>query len=134
MLQRDAHRADLPRGACGRTLEKRCRSDAVSGEVIGGSSFTIVPETGVGFGLKAAVPSRRDEILNRIIAGIAQGPHQRFGLVEMAHPVITPMHDINGDVSQSGGMVEDIVVIAISRTVAKESAIDHVVDEDPGGS
>ena len=33
------------------------------------------PEPGVGFGLKAAMPSRRDEIADRVIAGIAQGPH-----------------------------------------------------------
>jgi hypothetical protein len=92
------------------------------------------PEPSVGFGLKAAVPSRRDEIVDRVIAGIAQGPHQGFRLVEMAHPVVTPMHDMNGDVPQSGDMVEKIVVIAIRRAAgAKESAIDHVVDEDPGG-
>src|ERR1700739_2532298 len=92
------------------------------------------PEPGVGFGLKAAVPSRRDGIVDRVIAGIAQGPHQGFRLVEMAHPVVTPMHDMNGDVPQSGDMVEKIVVIAIRRAAgAKESAIDHVVDEDPGG-
>jgi hypothetical protein len=31
-------------------------------------------------------------------------------------------------------MVENVVVIAIrSAAAAKESAIDHVVDEDPGG-
>ena len=92
------------------------------------------PEAGVGFGLKAAVPSRRDEIVDRVIAGIAQGPHQGFRLVEMAHPVVTTMHDMNGDVPQSGNMVENIVVIAIRRAAgAKESAIDHVVNEDPGG-
>ena len=35
---------------------------------------------------------------------------------------------------QSGDMVENIVVIAIRRAAgAKEPAIDHVVDEDPGG-
>jgi len=33
----------------------------------------------------------------------------------MAHPVVTPMHDMNGDVLQSGDMVENIVVIAIRR-------------------
>ena len=44
------------------------------------------------------------------------------------------MHDMNGDVSQSGDMGENIVVIAIRRAAgAKESAIDHVVDEDSGG-
>jgi len=92
------------------------------------------PEPGVGFGLKAAVPCRRDEIVDRGIAGIAQGPHQGFRLVEMAHPVVTPMHDMNGDVPQAGDMVENIVVIAIRRAAsAKESAIDHVVHEDPGG-
>ena len=90
------------------------------------------PEPGVGFGLKAAVPSRRDEITDRVIAGIAQGPHQGFSLVEMTHAVVTPMHDMNGDVPQSGDMVENIVVIAIRRAAgAKESAVDHVVDEDP---
>ena len=71
------------------------------------------PEPGVGFGLKAAMPSRRDEIVDRVIAGIAQGSHQGFRLVEMAHPVVTPMHNMNGDVPQSGDMVENIVVIAI---------------------
>jgi len=82
------------------------------------------PEPGVGFRLKAAVPSRRDEIADRVIAGIAQGPHQGFRLVEMAHPIVTPMHDMNGDVPQSGDMVENIVVIAIRRAAgAKESAI-----------
>src|SRR5215831_419367 len=92
------------------------------------------PEPSVGFGLKAAVPSRRDEIADRVIAGIAQGPHQGFRLVEMAHSVVTPMHDMNGDVPQSGDMVENIVVVAIRRAAgAKESSIDHVVDEDPGG-
>ena len=91
-------------------------------------------EPGVGFGLKAAVPSRRDEIADRVITGIAQGPHQGFRLVEMAHPVVTPLHDASRDVPQSGDMVENIVVIAIRRAAgAKESAIDHVVDEDPGG-
>jgi hypothetical protein len=41
---------------------------------------------------------------------------------------------MNGDVPQSGDLIENIVVIAIRRaTGAKESAIDHVVDEDPGG-
>ena len=92
------------------------------------------PEPGVGFGLKAAVPGRRDEIVDRVIAGIAQGPYQGFRLVEMAHPVVTPMRDMNGDVPQAGDMVENIVVIAIRRaTSAKESAVDHVVHEDPGG-
>ena len=38
------------------------------------------PEPGVGFGLKTAVPGRRDEIADRVIAGIAQGPHQGFRL------------------------------------------------------
>ena len=91
------------------------------------------PEPGVGFGLKAAVPSRRDEIVDRVIAGIAQGPHQGFRLVEMAHPVVTPMHDMNGDVPQSGDMVENIVIVAVGRAAgAKESAIDHVMHEDPG--
>ena len=33
------------------------------------------PEPGVDFGLKAAMPSRRDEIVDRVVAGIAQGPH-----------------------------------------------------------
>ena len=90
------------------------------------------PEPSVGLGLKAAVPSRRDEIVDRIIAGIAQAPHQGFRLVEMAHPVVTPMHDTSRDVPQSGDIVENIVVIAIRRAAgAKESAIDHVVDEDP---
>jgi hypothetical protein len=42
------------------------------------------PKPGVGFGLKAAVPSRRDEIVDSVIAGVAQGPHQGFRLVEMA--------------------------------------------------
>jgi hypothetical protein len=57
-----------------------------------------------------------------------------FGLVDMAHPVITPMHDMNGNVPQSGDLVENIVVIAIRRAAgAKEPAIDHVVNEDPGG-
>src|SRR5438132_3921285 len=46
-------------------------------------------EPSVGFGLKAAVTSRRDEIVDRVIAGIAQGPHQGFRLVEMAHSVVT---------------------------------------------
>ena len=82
------------------------------------------PEPSVGFGLKAAVPSRRDEIVDRAIAGIAQGPHQGFRLVEMAHPVVTPMHDTSRDVPQSGDIVENIVVIAIRRAAgAKESAI-----------
>jgi hypothetical protein len=67
------------------------------------------PEPGVGFGLKAAMPSRRDEIADRVIAGIAQGPHQGFRLVEMAHPIVTPMRDMNGDVPQSGDMVENSV-------------------------
>ena len=62
------------------------------------------PEPSVGFGLKAAVPMRRDKIADRASAGIAQGPHQGFRLVEMAHPVVTPMHDMNGDVPQAGGM------------------------------
>src|SRR6516162_8249996 len=91
------------------------------------------PEAGVCFGLKTAVPGRRDEIADRVIAGIAQGPHQGFRLVEMAHPVVTTMYDMNGDVPQSGDMVENIVVIAIRHAAgAKESAIEHVVDEDPG--
>ena len=82
------------------------------------------PEPGVGFGLKAAVPGRRDEIVHHGIPGIVQGPHQGFRLVEMAHPIVTPMHDMNGDVPQSGDMVENIVVIAIRRVAgAKESAI-----------
>src|ERR1700740_2786394 len=73
-------------------------------------------------------------MVDRVIAGIAQGPHQGFRLVEMAHPVVAPMHDMNGDVPQSGDMVENIVVIAIRLAAgAKESAIDHVVDENPGG-
>ena len=77
------------------------------------------PEPGVGFGLKAAMPSRHD----RVIAGIAQGPHQGFRLVEMAHPIVTPMRDMNGDVPQSGDKVENIVVIAIRHAAgAKESA------------
>ena len=38
------------------------------------------PKPGVGFGLKTAVPGRRDEIADRVIAGIAQGPHQGFRL------------------------------------------------------
>src|SRR5262245_27324952 len=46
---------------------------------------------------------RRDEIADRVIAGIAQGLYQGFRLVEMAHPVMAPMHDMNGDVPQSGG-------------------------------
>src|SRR5207247_7301880 len=79
-------------------------------------------------------PGRRDKIADRVIAGIAQGSHQGFRLVEMAHPVVTPMQDMNGDVPQSGDMVENIVVVAIRHAPgAKESAIDHVVDEDPGG-
>ena len=41
------------------------------------------PEPSVGFGVKAAVPSRRDEIVDRVIAGIAQGSHQGFRLVEI---------------------------------------------------
>ena len=69
------------------------------------------PEPGVGFGLKAAVPSRRDEIVDRVIAGIAQSPHQGFRLVEMAHPIVTSMHDMNGDVPQSDDMVENIALI-----------------------
>jgi hypothetical protein len=71
------------------------------------------PEPDVGFGLKAAVPCCRDEIIDRVIADIAQGPHQGLRLVEMAHPVVTPMHDMNRDVPQAGDMVENIVVIAI---------------------
>jgi hypothetical protein len=44
------------------------------------------------------------------------------------------MHDMNGDVPQSGDLVENIVVVAVSRAAgAKEPAIDHVVDKDPGG-
>src|SRR5271166_5404322 len=39
-----------------------------------------------------------------------------------------------GDVPQSSDMVKNIVVIAIRLAAGvKESAIDHVVDEDPGG-
>ena len=80
------------------------------------------------------MPSRRNEIVDSVIAGIAQGPYQGVRPVEMAHPVVTPMHDMNGDVPQSGDMIENIVVIAILRAAgAKESAIDNVVDEDPGG-
>src|SRR5690242_6334027 len=52
------------------------------------------PEPGVGFGLKAAMPGRCDEILDSAIAGTSQGPHEGFCLVEMAYPVVTPMHDI----------------------------------------
>src|SRR6516165_3820399 len=78
----------------------------------------------VGFGLKAAVPSRRDEIVDGVIAGTAHGQHQGFRLVEVAHSVVTPMHDMNRDVPQSGDMVENIVVIAIRRAAgAKESTI-----------
>jgi hypothetical protein len=38
------------------------------------------------------VPGRRDEIVDRVIAGIAQGPYQGFRLVEMAHSIVTPLH------------------------------------------
>jgi hypothetical protein len=65
---------------------------------------------------------------------MAQGSHQGFRLVEMAHSVVTPMHNMNGNVSQSGDIVENIVVVAIRLAAdAEESAVDHVVDEDPGG-
>ena len=41
---------------------------------------------------------------------------------------------MNGDVSQSGGIVENIVVIAISRAAGtKELAIDRVVDQNEAG-
>src|SRR6201993_1031022 len=85
-------------------------------------------------GSKAAMPSRRDEIIDPAIAGAAQGPHEGFCLVEMAHPVVTPVHDIDGDVPQSGDMVENIVVIAVDLAVGTEKPpIDHVVDQNPGG-
>ena len=79
------------------------------------------------------MPGRCDEKVDPVIAGAAQGPHEGFCLVEMAHPVVAPMHNINRDVPQSGDMLENIVVIAIRRAaVTKESTIDQVVDEDPG--
>src|SRR5438045_745655 len=76
------------------------RSDAVSAEVIGGSSFMIVRSRVSLSGSKLLCPAVVIKIVDRVIAGIAQGPHQRFRLIEMAHPVVTPMHDMNGDVSQ----------------------------------
>jgi hypothetical protein len=91
-------------------------------------------EPGVGFGLEGAMPGRCDEIVDPVIAGAAQGPHEGFCLVKMAHPVVTPMHDIDRDVPQSGHMVENVVVVAVGLAVGIEKpAIDHVVDQDPGG-
>ena len=58
------------------------------------------------------MPGCRDEIFDRVIAGAAQAPHEGFCLVRMAYPVVTPMHDIDRDVPQSGDLVENVVVVA----------------------
>src|ERR1700750_2436478 len=79
------------------------------------------------------MPGRCDEILDPVIAGTAQGAHEGFCLVEMAHPVVTPMHDIDRDVPQSGDIVENVVVVAAGLAFGIEKpTIDHVVDHDPG--
>src|SRR5690349_8758820 len=91
------------------------------------------PEPGVGFGLEAAMPGRRDEIIDPAIAGAAQSAHEGFCLVEMAHPVVTPMHDIDRDVPQSGDIVENVVVVPAGLAFGIEKpTIDQVVDHDPG--
>src|SRR5215470_3668047 len=91
------------------------------------------PEPGVGFRLEAAMPGRCDEIVDPAIARAAQGAHEGFCLVEMAHPVVTPMHDIDRDVPQSGDIVENVVVVAAGLVFGIEKpTIDHVVDHDPG--
>src|SRR5215470_6166315 len=91
-------------------------------------------EPAVGFGLEAAMPGRCDEIVDPVIASAAQGPHECFWLVKMAHSVVTTMHDIDRDVPQSGDIVENVVVLATGLAVGVEKpAIDHVVDQDPGG-
>ena len=63
---------------------------------------------------------RCNEIVHRIVARAAQRPNERFCLAEMAHPVVTPVHDIDRDVPQSGDMVENIVVIAVDLAVGTE--------------
>ena len=55
------------------------------------------------------MPGRCDEIVDPVIAGTAQGPHESFCLVKMAHPVVPPMHDIDRDVPQPGDMVENVL-------------------------
>jgi hypothetical protein len=39
----------------------------------------------------------------------------------MAHPVVTPVHDVDGDVPQPGDMGEDIVVVAVGGSIDFES-------------
>src|SRR3954470_7043711 len=52
----------------------------------------------------------------------------------MTDPVVTPMHNMDGDVPQPGDMVEDIVIIAVGLAATTEKpAIDHVMDQDSGG-
>src|SRR5690242_12221563 len=52
----------------------------------------------------------------------------------MAYPVVTSMDDINRDVPQPASMVENIIIVAVSLALAAEKpAVDHVVDQDPGG-
>ena len=66
------------------------------------------------------MPGRCDEIVDRLVAGAAQGAHEGFCLVEMTHPVVTPMHDIDRDVPQSGDIVENVVVVAVGLAVGTE--------------
>ena len=84
-------------------------------------------------GSKLLCPAGCDEILDPVIAGTSQGAHEGFCLVEMANPVVTPMHDIDWDVPQSGDIVENVVVVAAGLAFGIEKpTIDHVVDHDPG--
>jgi hypothetical protein len=67
------------------------------------------------------MPGRRDEIVNLVIAGAAQGPHEGFCLVKMAHLVVTPMHHIDRDVPQSSDMFENVVVVAVGLALGIEN-------------
>ena len=95
-------------------------------------TLEIVPEMQHVFQFLAGTAPEAVAAIRRLADWVR--PKLGLRLVEMAHPVVTPMHDMNGDVLQSGDMVENIVVIAIRRAAgAKESAIGHVVDDDPCG-
>jgi hypothetical protein len=59
------------------------------------------------------MPSHGNKVIHLVVANGAQSLHEGFRLVQMAHPVVTSVHDTHRDLFQPINMVENVVVVAI---------------------
>ena len=103
---------------------RRLRSDTGRRQIIHDGA-----QSGVGFGLQAAVPGSSDKVMNLAIACVAQRPYQGFCLIEMTYPIVATMYDMHRDIPEPINMVENVVVVAVRLAGATEKpAIYHVMD------